>query len=479
MRLVTMASIIALVAAPAAGADRQIERMVARHVRAIVPPDGAGGVAVALRIEGQTLFFNYGWADRANKRPITTDTLFNLASLRKVFETTLLAQAVGNGELRLDDPVAKYVVELDRDGDIGRVTLGQLATHTSGLLLPQDHPPWPDWGYTLPEFIRTLNAWKADKAPGHQHLYTHAGYVLLRQAHRLAQRPLDRQLAEIGGEKDGHVARRGIHLARSRPVVVALLTARLADRLAFVGVALHRAARVFGGGASARAVILPRQHGRRHGERAQQPLLDQLVDRHAVSTLERELQKDIARVGIEMLLTGCRVCLPGIERADKLRQRVAPVRPGRMVLRQQQTRRVRRELAERDAADIAVPVQLDDIFGDWVVEPEFAIAHRLRQQRRLENFAQRSEIEQRVGRDRPFVGAIGPAVIEEQGLAFDAQGHRDAAAAIGRYDRANVTCDDPFGDAFGLAIGAGGGRGEERHDRCHRHESHASHQGSG
>ena len=186
MRLVTMASIMALVAAPAAGADRQteriVERIVARHVRSIVPPDGGGGGAVALRIEGQTLFFNYGWADRANKRPITTDTLFNLASLRKVFETTLLAQAVGNGELRLEDPVAKYVVELDRDGDIGRVTLGQLATHTSGLLLPQDHPPWPDWGYTLPEFIRTLNAWKADKAPGHQHLYTHAGYVLLHLA---------------------------------------------------------------------------------------------------------------------------------------------------------------------------------------------------------------------------------------------------------------------------------------------------------
>src|SRR5262249_13897265 len=62
--------------------------------------------------------------------------------------------------------------------------------------------------------------------------------VLLRQAHRLAQRPLDRQLAEISGEKDGHVARRGIHLARSRPAVVALLTARLAEWLAFVGVAL-------------------------------------------------------------------------------------------------------------------------------------------------------------------------------------------------------------------------------------------------
>ena len=182
MRLVTMASIMALLAAPAAGADGQLERIVTRHVRSIVPADGAGGVAVALRIEGRTLFFNYGWADRADKRPITTDTLFNLASLRKVFETTLLAQAVGNGELRLDDPVTKYVAELDPDGHIGRVTLGQLATHTSGLLLPQDHPPWPDWGYTLPEFIHTLNVWKADKAPGQQHLYTHAGYVLLQLA---------------------------------------------------------------------------------------------------------------------------------------------------------------------------------------------------------------------------------------------------------------------------------------------------------
>src|SRR5262249_59567740 len=122
----------------------------------------------------------------------------------------------------------------------------------------------------------------------------------------------------------------------------------------------------------------------------------------------------------------------------------APIRPGRVVLRQQQPRRVGRELAERDAANIAVPVDLGDIFGDWVVEPEFAVADRLRQQRRLEHFAQRGEVEQRVGGDRPFVGAIGPAVIEEQGPALDAHGYRDAAATVGRYDRANVTCDDAF-----------------------------------
>lgn len=182
MRVIAVASIIALLCGPAAGADGRAERIVARQVASIVPADGAGGVAVALRIDGRTSFLNYGWADRAGERPITTDTLFNLASLRKVFETTLLALAVRKGELRLDDPAAKYVVELQQGGDIRRVTLGQLATHTSGLLLPQDHPPWPDWGYSLPEFIRTLNAWTAAAAPGRQHLYTHAGFILLQLA---------------------------------------------------------------------------------------------------------------------------------------------------------------------------------------------------------------------------------------------------------------------------------------------------------
>src|SRR5262245_62432596 len=112
MRLVAAVSLMLLVCGAAVGADRDAERIVARQVQSIVPPDGAGGVAVALRLDGRTAFFNYGWADRAGERRITTDTLFHLASLRKVFETTLLAQAVRKGDLRLEDLAAKYVVGL-------------------------------------------------------------------------------------------------------------------------------------------------------------------------------------------------------------------------------------------------------------------------------------------------------------------------------------------------------------------------------
>ena len=174
----------------------EVQNLVSREIRELLPEGAVGGVAVAVRIDGRSLFFNYGYADAASKKPVTSDSLFNLASLRKPFEAIVLADAVLRGEIRLDDPVAHYVTELDSKADIGRVTVGQLATHTSGLLLPQDHPPWPAEGYTLAEFMHTLNVWRA--GPGHeagrQHEYTHAGYVLLQLA---LERALKAPIAEL------------------------------------------------------------------------------------------------------------------------------------------------------------------------------------------------------------------------------------------------------------------------------------------
>jgi beta-lactamase class C len=80
--------------------------------------------------------------------------------------------------------VAKYVVELQQGGDVRRITLRQLASYTSGFVLPQDHAPWPKDTFTLPEFVATLNAWKSDKEhePGKQMIYSHGGFVLIHLA---------------------------------------------------------------------------------------------------------------------------------------------------------------------------------------------------------------------------------------------------------------------------------------------------------
>ncbi len=186
MRSAALALLIGLCApsSVAWAADHEVSKAVSRHIHRALPAKGIGGIAGAVRVDGQTLYFTFGLADVASKRPITLDSLFNLGSVGKVFDTALIADAVARGELGFDDPVAKYVTELQKGGDIRRITLRQLASYSSGLLLAQDHPPWPTETFTQPAFLARLNTWTSDEehVPGKQMIYSHAGYILLHLA---------------------------------------------------------------------------------------------------------------------------------------------------------------------------------------------------------------------------------------------------------------------------------------------------------
>jgi beta-lactamase class C len=195
--MATAGSMLALASPARMGMRADVRSLIGRDIDPMIAANGAGGVAVAVRMNGRTLFFNYGFADQAEKRPVTSDSLFNVGSVRKVFEATLVAEAVQRGELTLDDPVSKYVTELHSDY-ISRVTIGQLVTHTSGVTLPTDHPPWPTQHYWLQGFYDALNAFvpQNGEAPGRQHIYSHAGYILLQLA---LERRYGRPIAEVIG----------------------------------------------------------------------------------------------------------------------------------------------------------------------------------------------------------------------------------------------------------------------------------------
>ena len=174
-----------------------------------------GGLAVAVYANGRAQFFDYGFANRATKQSVTPDTLFNIASVRKPFEAALVALGTLRGELSLDDPASKYVPEL-RGDTIRRVTIGELVAHTSGLLLPTDHPPWPNLSFTLQQFLDMLNAWTppSGEAPGKQRIYTHAGYVLLqlvleRRYHRPIRDLIEARILKPLGMKETFVPDRG------------------------------------------------------------------------------------------------------------------------------------------------------------------------------------------------------------------------------------------------------------------------------
>src|SRR3954471_15877008 len=93
--------VLLLALARASVADISMDARVQHIVAAELAPatvGRAGGLAVAVYASGHTRFFNYGFADGSTRQPIPSDTLFNLASVRKPFEAILVALGTLRGE---------------------------------------------------------------------------------------------------------------------------------------------------------------------------------------------------------------------------------------------------------------------------------------------------------------------------------------------------------------------------------------------
>jgi CubicO group peptidase (beta-lactamase class C family) len=118
------------------------------------------------------------------------DTIFEIASLTKVFTALLLADAVTRGDVRLDDPLSAFVpigVKVPEFSGRG-ITLVDLATHTSGLpLRPSNLTAAPDApnkyaGYTLNQLYAGLPEYHLAHAPGSQFQYSNLAFALLGHA---------------------------------------------------------------------------------------------------------------------------------------------------------------------------------------------------------------------------------------------------------------------------------------------------------
>jgi CubicO group peptidase (beta-lactamase class C family) len=126
-------------AEPAVSAADLIDRAVAAGVipgavlaAGLAQPGAVGSAAVGA---GPLLLHVAGDAQRddAARRPMTADTVFDLASLTKVTATLpCLLYLIGRGDVGLDQPAQRYLPEFAGAGK-DRVTVRQLLSHTSGL----------------------------------------------------------------------------------------------------------------------------------------------------------------------------------------------------------------------------------------------------------------------------------------------------------------------------------------------------------
>lgn len=155
--------------------DDKIEKWLKRN--------GAPGASIQIYSHGKLKTYSYGLADREKKIPVTEETIFEIASVTKIFTALLLAEEVIAGRMKLSDTLANYLTDIPAtpSNKIKLMTLENLATHTSGL--PFNAPKSVNSKKKLSTY---LSKWKNPSSVGTHWLYSNInigliGYLLERQ----------------------------------------------------------------------------------------------------------------------------------------------------------------------------------------------------------------------------------------------------------------------------------------------------------
>src|SRR4051812_8514342 len=154
--------------------EDQIDRAVAKSI-----DDGQMSGCVVLIGRQGGIVFEKAYGNRCvepEKEPMTTDTLFDMASLTKPLATaTSLMILLERGQLRLQDKVAKFFPDFAAKGKQD-VTVEELLVHSSGLLPDNSLSDYSDgWNSAKPKICELSLLTE----PGTHFKYSDVNYILL------------------------------------------------------------------------------------------------------------------------------------------------------------------------------------------------------------------------------------------------------------------------------------------------------------
>lgn len=179
-------------AAPAAvGMSREKLNEIDRAVAQEIAQGRLPGAVVLVGRRGRVVW-RRAYGARAlvpQREQMTADTIFDLASLTKVVATaTSIMILVERGQVRLNDPLSRYIPEI-RGGGRERITIEHLLTHRAGYA--PDFDLGKRWtGYD--EAIRRLIDEPLRHPPGTRFVYSDIGYIALGEVvRRVSGLPLD------------------------------------------------------------------------------------------------------------------------------------------------------------------------------------------------------------------------------------------------------------------------------------------------
>jgi CubicO group peptidase (beta-lactamase class C family) len=130
--LLSVCASVSLAQMPEPGWEHRFDAMLKQGVR----ENHISGLAIGIVLDGK-LAYTRGFGQAAlggAGRPVTPDTLFDMASITKPFVATAIMQLVEQGKIDLDAPVIKYLSYFRlADPRCVAITVRQMVTHTSGM----------------------------------------------------------------------------------------------------------------------------------------------------------------------------------------------------------------------------------------------------------------------------------------------------------------------------------------------------------
>jgi CubicO group peptidase (beta-lactamase class C family) len=169
--------------APVKPTPPTLEEATARAQKALherVKADGWYNLSVGVVVDDQLVYTEgFGPRDPATQEPVTARTLFRLASLTKLFTGMAVLQLRDQGKLDLDDPVSKYLPEIDGvvypTTEHPPIRIRHLVTHTSGL--PRDGSR--EAGMSEADLLKSLSGMALEFTPGSDQSYSNFGMALV------------------------------------------------------------------------------------------------------------------------------------------------------------------------------------------------------------------------------------------------------------------------------------------------------------
>jgi CubicO group peptidase (beta-lactamase class C family) len=162
----------------------------------LAEPTSVTGAVLGIWADGQEILVAYGMLNAATRVPVTTDSLFQVGSITKLWTASMIMQLIDEGRLSLDTTVAGVLpgVQLGAKDIGGQVTVAHLLTHTSGI----DGDIFTDTGRgdgCVRRYVDLLADAASAYPAGDAYSYCNSGWVLLgRIIEVLDGRPWDRSL---------------------------------------------------------------------------------------------------------------------------------------------------------------------------------------------------------------------------------------------------------------------------------------------